>query len=209
MMQERQMGDSLDEYTSAIERSLQRIDSMRNLIMDLLDFTKVSFERQLEKMQDVSLKDLVSMAVVTVSPYAIHKDIHFVTDIRGCETIWADPNDFEIIMNNLVSNAVKYNKTGGTVTITIDCNDNEFLFSVADTGIGMNPDERAMLFEEFSRIKNDKTRNISGSGLGLSIVKKVVELYHGVIDVESSPDKGSVFTVLIPKSQVTNLKAEL
>ncbi len=206
MMQERQMGDSLEEYASAIERSLQRIDSMRNLIMDLLDFTKVSFERQMEKMQSVNLKELVSMAVVTVSPYAIHKDIQFVTEVKGCENIWADPNDFEIIMNNLVSNAVKYNKPGGTVTVTLDCTDNEFILSVADTGIGMNGDEREMLFEEFSRIRNDKTRNISGSGLGLSIVRKVVELYHGVINVESAPDRGSVFTVIIPRSQVSNLK---
>jgi len=206
MMQERQMGDSLDEYSSAIERSLQRIDSMRHLIMDLLDFTKVSFERHVEKMQNVNIKELVSMAVVTVSPYAIHKDIQFVTEVKGCETIWADPNDFEIIMNNLVSNAVKYNKPGGTVTVTVDCNDSEFSLSVADTGIGMNNDEREMLFEEFSRIRNDKTRNISGSGLGLSIVKKVVELYHGVINVESAPDKGSTFTVILPTSQVSNLK---
>ena len=206
MMQERQMCDSLDEYSSAIERSLQRIDSMRHLIMDLLDFTKVSFERHVEKMQNVNLRELVSMAVVTVSPYAIHKDIQFVTEVKGCETIWADPNDFEIIMNNLVSNAVKYNKPGGTVTVTVDCNDSEFSLSVADTGIGMNNDEREMLFEEFSRIRNDKTRNISGSGLGLSIVKKVVELYHGVINVESAPDKGSTFTVIIPTSQVSNLK---
>ncbi len=209
MMQERQMGESVDDYTSAIERSLQRIESMRNLIMDLLDFTKVSFEKQIEKMQNVNLRELVSMAVVTVSPYAIHKDIHFVTDIRGCETIWADPNDFEIIMNNLVSNAVKYNNTGGTVTITVDCNDNEFSISVADTGIGINAADKDMLFEAFSRIKNDKTRNISGSGLGLSIVRKVVELYHGVINVESIPDRGSVFTVIIPTLQVTNIKTEL
>ncbi|MFN2313610.1 MAG: hybrid sensor histidine kinase/response regulator [Bacteroidales bacterium] len=207
MMQERQLGESLDDCASAIERSLQRIDSMRNLIMDLLDFTKVSFERHMEKMQDVNLRELVSMAVVTASPYAIHKDIHFVTDIRGCETIWADPNDFEIIMNNLVSNAVKYNNTGGTVTITIDCDDSEFTLSVADTGIGINASEKEMLFEEFSRIKNDKTRNISGSGLGLSIVRKVVELYHGVINVESIPDRGSVFTVTIPTLQVTNIKS--
>ena len=206
MMQERQMGDSLDEYGSAIERSLQRIESMRNLIMDLLDFTKVSFERQMEKMQNVNLKELVSMAVGTVSPYAIHKDIQFETEVKGCETIWADPNDFEIILNNLVSNAVKYNKPGGTVTVTVDCTENEFTVSVADTGIGMNGDERDMLFEEFSRIRNDKTRNISGSGLGLSIVKKVVDLYHGVINVESAPDRGSVFTVIIPRSQVSNLK---
>jgi len=70
----------------------------------------------------------------------------------------------------------------------------------------MNSEERDMLFEEFSRIRNDKTRNISGSGLGLSIVKKVVDLYHGVINVESSPDRGSAFSVIIPMSQVSNLK---
>ena len=209
MMQERQMGDSLQEYASAIDRSLQRIEGMRNLIMDLLDFTKVNFERQVEKMQEIDLREMASLAVVTVSPYAIHKDIHFVTDIKGCGKIWADPNDFEIIFNNLASNAVKYNKQGGTVTIIVDCDDTEFRLSVADTGIGMTPDECGMLFEAFSRIKNDKTRNISGSGLGLSIVKKVVELYHGVINVESVPDKGSVFRVTIPKIQVTNIKAEL
>ncbi|MDX9904014.1 MAG: hybrid sensor histidine kinase/response regulator [Bacteroidales bacterium] len=207
MMQERQLGNSLDDYASAVERSLQRIESMRNLIMDLLDFTKVSFERHLENMQDISLSDLVSMAIVTVSPYAIHKDISFNTDIRHCGKIWADPNDFEIILNNLISNAVKYNRTGGSVTVTVDCNEDEFLISVADNGIGMNADEREMLFEEFSRIKNEKTRNISGSGLGLSIVKKVVELYHGVIKVESEPDRGSVFTVIIPKMQVTNIQS--
>lgn len=207
MMQERQLGNSLDDYASAVERSLQRIESMRHLIMDLLDFTKVSFERHLENMQEISLNDLVSMAIVTVSPYAIHKDISFKTDIRHCGKIWADPNDFEIILNNLISNAVKYNRTGGTVTVTVDCNEDDFTISVADTGIGMNPDEREMLFEEFSRIKNEKTRNISGSGLGLSIVKKVVELYHGVIEVKSEPERGSVFTVMIPKMQVTNIQS--
>ncbi len=209
MMQERQMGESVSEYESAIERSLQRIASMRNLIMDLLDFTKVNFERQVEKSREIDLREMVSMAIVTVSPYAIHKDIRFATNINGCGKIWADPNDFEIILNNLVSNAVKYNKSGGTVTISVDCSENEFIISVADTGIGMSNEESKMLFEEFSRIRNDKTRNISGSGLGLSIVKKVVELYHGVINVESVADSGTTFTVIIPKEQVQNLKAEI
>jgi signal transduction histidine kinase len=181
---------------------------MRNLIMDLLDFTKVSFERHLENIQEIGMSDMVSMAIVTVSPYAIHKDISFNTDIRHCGKIWADPNDFEIILNNLISNAVKYNRTGGTVTVTVDCSEDDFTISVADTGIGMNADEREMLFEEFSRIKNEKTRNISGSGLGLSIVKKVVELYHGVIEVTSEPERGSVFTVIIPKMQVTNIQSQ-
>lgn len=203
------MGDSIDEYMVAIERSLQRIESMRNLIMDLLDLTKVSFEKHAEKMQDINLEELVSMAIVTVRPYAIHKDIKFNTEILSCEKIWADPNDFEMILNNLISNAVKYNRQGGTVTVRVDCEDDNFMISVADTGIGISEEDRETLFEEFSRIRNARTHDISGSGLGLSIVKKVVELYHGIIQVDSVPDQGSVFTVTIPRLQIKNIKSEL
>jgi two-component system, sensor histidine kinase and response regulator len=206
MMHDRQLGDSIDDYTSAIDRSMQRIQSMRNLIMDLLDFTKVSFEKHFEKIQEVNLEEVAASAIVTVSPYAIQKDIQFETNIKGCKKIWADPNDMEIIFNNLISNAVKYNRNGGKVTVTVDCNENELLLKFEDTGIGMSPADRDTIFDEFSRIKNEKTRNISGSGLGLSIVKKVVELYHGVINVESNVDKGSIFTVIIPVPQIQNIK---
>ena len=209
MIQEKQMGDSIDEYLSAVERSLQRIESMRNLIMDLLDLTKVSFEKHVDKMQDISLGELVSMAIVTVRPYAIHKDIQFNTEISSCEKIWADPNDFEMILNNLISNAVKYNRQGGSVTIRVNCDENNFIISVEDTGIGISEEDRETLFEEFTRVRNARTHGISGSGLGLSIVKKVVELYHGIIHVDSVPDKGSVFTVTIPRIQVKNIKSEL
>ena len=78
------------------------------------------------------------------------------------------------------------------------------LLSISDTGIGITKNDTENLFTEFVRIKNEKTRNISGSGLGLSIVKKVVELYHGTIDVESTPDVGTVFTVRLPKKAVTS-----
>lgn len=205
MMKERQMGEKIDDYASPIDRSIQRIQSMRNLIMDLLDFTKVNFERHVEKVQEVNLEEVASSAIVTVSPYAIQKDIQFETRIVNCKKIWGDPNDFEIIFNNLISNAVKYNKTKGKVIVTIDCNENELMLSFEDTGIGMSPEDRDTIFEEFSRIKNEKTRNISGSGLGLSIVKKVVSLYHGIITVDSTLDKGSLFTVLIPLPQVQNI----
>jgi two-component system, sensor histidine kinase and response regulator len=207
MMHDRQLGDSLDDYSSAIDRSMQRIQSMRNLIMDLLDFTKVSFEKHFDKIQEVNLEDVVSNAIVTVSPYAIQKDIQFETMVKNCKMIWADPNDMEIIFNNLISNAVKYNKTGGKVSVSVDCNDNELLLRVEDTGIGMSETDRETIFNEFSRIKNEQTRNISGSGLGLSIVKKVVELYHGVINVESTKGTGSIFTVLIPRTQIQNIKS--
>jgi two-component system sensor histidine kinase/response regulator len=202
MMQEKQSGDKIDDYAVPINRSLQRIQGMRNLIMDLLDFTKIRLERKEEKIQEVDLAQVASNAIVTVQPYAIQMDININLEQRSEAIIMADPDDMEIIFNNLLSNAVKYNKTGGKAEITIDSSDAEVLVVFTDTGIGIQPEDMENLFTEFVRIKNERTKNITGSGLGLSIVKKVIELYKGTIKVESTPDKGSVFTVRLPKKLI-------
>ena len=204
MMQEKQSGDRIEDYAEPIDRSLQRIQGMRNLIMDLLDFTKIRLERKEEKIQEVDLAEIASGAIVTVQPYAIQLEVGIHLDVRSDAMIMADPSDMEIVFNNLISNAVKYNKRGGKVEITIDNSGSEAIIIVSDTGIGINIAETDNLFAEFVRIKNEKTRNISGSGLGLSIVKKVVELYHGTIKVESTPDIGSIFTIRLPKNHLTN-----
>ena len=203
MMQEKQAGDRIEDYGAPIERSLQRVQGMRNLIMDLLDFTKIRLERKEEKIQAVNLSEVASGAMVTVQPYAIQMDVSINLSKRADVVIMADPDDMEIIFNNLISNAVKYNKRGGKVEVTIDSTENEAIIIFADTGIGITKDDTENLFTEFVRIKNEKTRNISGSGLGLSIVKKVVGLYHGTIKVESIPDEGTVFTIRLPKKQLS------
>ena len=202
MMQEKQSGDKIEDYTTPIERSLQRVQGMRNLIMDLLDFTKIRLERKEEKIQNVNLSEVASGAIVTVQPYAIQMDVSVKLNVLTDVNIMADPDDMEIVFNNLISNAVKYNNTGGKVEIIIDSSDNEAIIIFSDTGIGITKDETGNLFHEFVRIKNEKTRNISGSGLGLSIVKKVIGLYHGTIKVESTPDVGTVFTVRLPKKHI-------
>jgi two-component system, sensor histidine kinase and response regulator len=202
MMQEKQAGERIEDYATPIERSLQRIQGMRSLIMDLLDFTKIRLDRKEEKIQEVNLKEVASEAIVTVQPYAIQMDVTINLDVRSDVDIMADPDDMEIVFNNLISNAVKYNKEGGKAEITIDASDSEAILVFSDTGIGITKSDTENLFTEFVRIKNEKTRNISGSGLGLSIVKKVVELYHGTIKVESTPDVGTVFTIRLPKKQI-------
>lgn len=201
MMQEKQAGDRVEDYETPIERSLQRIQGMRNLIMDLLDFTKIRLERKEEKIVEVNLKDIASGAIITARPYAIQMEVDINLVVRSAAVIMADPTDMEIIFNNLVSNSVKYNKRGGKAEIILDSNENEVIIIFSDTGIGIKESDRVNLFAEFTRIKNEKTRNISGSGLGLSIVKKVVELYNGSIEVDSKPDVGSTFTVRLPKKQ--------
>jgi len=204
MMQEKQSGDRIEDYSTPIERSLQRIQGMRNLIMDLLDLTKVKLERKEEKIEAVHLSNIASNAIVTVRPYAIQLEVSITLSMKSDVVIMADPTDMEIIFNNLVSNSIKYNKRGGKAEIKIDEDASDVILVFSDTGIGIMEEDKENLFSEFVRIKNEKTRNISGSGLGLSIVKKVVELYNGSITVDSSPDVGTTFTVRLPKgNQIT------
>jgi signal transduction histidine kinase len=109
----------------------------------------------------------------------------------------ADAGEIEIIFNNLVSNAIKYNQDGGSVEIVITDEPSQVRIAVRDTGIGMTAEEIGKLFGEFSRIKNEKTRNILGSGLGLSILRRLAALYQGVVEVESQTGEGSTFTVIL------------
>jgi two-component system sensor histidine kinase/response regulator len=199
MMQEKQSGDRIEDYATPIERSLQRIQGMRNLIMDLLDLTKIRLERKEEKIEEVHLSNIASNSIITVRPYAIQMEISIKLTIKSDAVIMADPTDMEIIFNNLISNSVKYNRKQGKSEIIIDSDDNDVIIVFSDTGIGIKKEDRENLFEDFVRIKNEKTRNITGSGLGLSIVKKVVQLYNGTISVDSVPDVGSTFTVRLPK----------
>jgi signal transduction histidine kinase len=198
IMYEKGEGESIDNYIPMIERSIKRIQGMRNLILDLLDFTKIRFEIREDKVKEVKLGEICENALGTIQPYAIQKDVELHKEVRSEITMMADPDDLEMICNNLLSNAVKYNRDGGRVDIVMDSDDRNAVISVSDTGIGMSEEEMGMLFNEFVRIRNEQTKNILGSGLGLSIVKKVVELYKGSIDVDSRPGEGSTFTVRLP-----------
>ena len=111
----------------------------------------------------------------------------------------ADRGEIEIILNNLVSNAVKYNRDGGQVDVTVRADEQSVALEVRDTGIGMSREDLERLFQDFVRIKNEKTRNILGSGLGLSTLKKLATLYGGEVSVTSEPDVGSTFTVVLRK----------
>ncbi|MDT8400347.1 MAG: hybrid sensor histidine kinase/response regulator [Bacteroidales bacterium] len=201
MMRDREAGDNMNDYTPMIERSIQRIQGMRTLIMDLLDFTKIRLEVKKDKVLDLDPALIMKQCIETINPLAIQKDVSIVIDKKSDIIISADEEDINIIFNNLLSNAVKYNKEGGSIFITIDRKVNDAVIEVKDTGIGISSEDQQVLFNEFVRIKNDKTRNITGSGLGLSIVKKIVALYNGSITVDSRPDEGSVFTLKLPIRQ--------
>src|SRR4030042_2416602 len=142
MMQEKQSGDRIEDYATPIERSLQRIQGMRNLIMDLLDLTKVRLERKEEKIEAVHLSNIASNAIVTVRPYAIQMEVSIKLSMKSDVIIMADPTDMEIIFNNMVSNSINYNKRGEKVEIKIDEDSSNVILFFSDTGIGIKEEDK-------------------------------------------------------------------
>ncbi|MCX6243824.1 MAG: response regulator [Bacteroidetes bacterium] len=201
MAKDRQLGDKMEDYDTVFNRSLERIHGMRTLILDLLDLTKVESGKAQRNILPIDLIKSMQTAIDAIQPYAIQRDIRI--SLHGPENVIldADHNEIDIIFNNLLSNAIKYNKEGGAVDVIIARENGHIEIRVTDTGIGMTEVEKGKLFHDFVRIKNEKTKNITGSGLGLSIVKKLTGNYEGTIDVTSIPDQGSTFIVSLPQSE--------
>ena len=142
---------------------------------------------------------LFSVAIMdTVMPFAIQMDVKVNGSWPDEIYMDADSDEIEIILNNLLSNAVKYNRTGGKVQFNILRDTENVTIRVEDTGIGIAQEDTDRLFDEFMRVRSPETKNISGSGLGLSIVKRIVKMNNGKILVESKPGIGSVFTIILP-----------
>jgi len=198
MTKERQLGPNLSDYDGIIDRSLDRIRGMRNLILDLLDLTRVESGKAKRNITDVDLLKVARAAIDTMRPYAIQREVSIVLQGDAPLVLPADQEEIEIVFNNLISNAIKYNKEGGTVTCTIQKKEGHMRIQVEDSGIGIGQNDIENIFDDFVRIKNEETKNISGSGLGLSIVKKLVDHYSGKIEVTSTPGQGSTFRITFP-----------
>ncbi len=199
LMLEKRNGPYLGDYTEMINRSMARVQEMRNLILDLLDFTRIESGKKARNIKTVFLSEIARQSIDIMQPMSIQKDVDIHLNCNENISLRADRQELEIVINNLVSNAVKYNKNGGRIDIDIRKDDDDsVLLSVTDTGIGMKEEDIEKLFEEFVRIKSEQTKNISGTGLGLSLVKKIADLYNATIQVESKPDAGSTFTLKFP-----------
>jgi len=197
MIKERQFGNHIDAYDEMLDRSMERIKGMRQLILDLLDLTKIETGKPTQKLEKVEIRKIIQMSVDTIRPYAIQKDVDVYINSRENIEMKADAGEIEIIMNNLISNAVKYNKTGGRVDIFLEKKNGRIKITVSDTGIGLKNEDKEKIFDDFVRIKSTQTREVTGSGLGLSIVKKIVDMYQGSIEVQSEPERGTTFIITL------------
>jgi signal transduction histidine kinase len=200
IMEERALGEGIADYDQVVSRCLVRMGGMRKMIADLLDMTRVESGLKKRSFSTVDLADTAQSSIENVTPEADGRGITITQHIDGPIAMEADAGEIEIILNNLLTNAVKYNRDGGSVDLTVEDSDDAVKITVKDTGIGMSADDLDKLFKDFVRIKNDKTKKVMGTGLGLSILKKITQLYDGDVSVTSEPDVGTTFTVTLSKS---------
>ena len=200
IMKDKQAGTNIEDYNVMIDRSLERIKGMRNLILDMLDLTRIESGKKVRNIQNIDICEIAQVSIDTNEPMAIQKNIRIYKNFPENAYYQADASEIEIIFNNLISNAVKYNNDNGKVEISIIQFPKSLTIIVEDNGFGMSKEDSDRLFEDFVRIKNEMTKNITGSGLGLSITKKIINMYNGEIHVESEPGKGTKFTIELPHS---------
>ena len=205
VMRSMTLGKDMTAYADIIAKCSERTEGMRKLILDLLDLTRIESGQFKRKPESLDVGRALAAAADGVAAEAARRGIKVELPAGGL-AVQADPSELAIILNNLFTNAVKYNKDGGRVTASASESGGKVLVSVEDTGIGLQKKDAERLFNEFVRIKNSATIHISGSGLGLAIARKLALQAGGDLAVESEPGKGSRFTLSLPSPGPVDVK---
>jgi signal transduction histidine kinase len=188
------------EERRMIERALIRLRTLRTLVTELLNITAIETGNFTLRRSPVEVGKLAAEAVEANRDKSREKNIQLTLTGAGGGQSLADRDALLMVLSNLIDNAIKYTPDGGHVGVHV-AKDGLFVkVTVKDDGIGMTPAEKDKIFDEFYRAKNDFTANVPGTGLGLSLVKRLTEMHHGRVSVDSSPGDGSEFTLYLPLS---------
>ena len=203
-----EVNDKQMEYLHDIHSSGQHL---LTLINDVLDLSKIEAGRMELELSCFDLGLLLENSLTLVRERAQRNGLALALQVDdGLEEWVADARKVKQVVVNLLSNAVKFTPTGGSVTVRAkrlaNGGDTQVELSVIDTGVGIAPEEQAMVFEEFRQASGDYLRKAEGTGLGLSLAKRFVELHGGTIRVESQPGKGSTFAVTLPLLSLESLQ---
>ena len=193
-------GDVTDKQKEIIEKAGKYLDDLMQLINDWLDMARIDSGRMVARFEPVALEPLLSEILELAKPLAeagkVTLDLHLGHDT--CPA-YGDRESLKQAITNLVSNAIHYNREGGTVVVSTREQGHGLVVEVADTGIGISRDNLPFIFDEFFRVKSSQTRHVSGTGLGLPIAKRIIEAHNGRIEVSSELGKGTTFRILLPK----------
>lgn len=183
------------DFVARVEYSMTNIVS---IISDLLDIGRIEAGVGWE-MKPLALEPIVREAVDDLQPEAARAQQQLAAQLTPLTPVVGNARRLRQVVNNLVSNGLKYTPAGGQISVMAR-EDGDFVFlQVRDTGMGIALEDQRHVFDKFYRVRSDATERINGSGLGLSIVKAIVEKHNGRVWVESEPGKGSTFTVVLPK----------
>ena len=186
--------DELRAYGGYIFNDADRVN---RLIGDMLDLDRMESGRMSIRMADVDINEVLSDTIARAAPAASMVEFKPDLDPR-LPIVTGDRDRLVQVVSNLVNNAVKYSPEGGSITVSSRAEGGYALITVADTGLGIPPDEIAHVFERFRRVRSGAAQAIAGTGLGLTIVKQIVEMHGGKIWVESAVGHGSAFHFTIP-----------
>lgn len=183
--------------------SLEKIEKsslhLLNLINDILDWTKIEAHRMELEIKSYNIVDIVKSCMDEMQSFAHQKGLKVNLSFPYAHMILKiDKVRMRQVLLNLLSNAIKFTKQG-SITVTLLNEPLDIIIHVNDTGIGLHPKEIAKIFQPFSQADSSITRKYGGTGLGLIISKKIIELHGGTISVESTKGKGSTFTIKLPK----------
>lgn len=197
-MLQQQLGDAAETQLDAVQRAAMRL---KNIIDTMLNLRYLETGRMDLAATHFDLRDEVGAACEDYEALAGTGDLVLEADLPDeAVGIYADREKLRVVLDNLISNAVKFTPTGGRVWVTVCERGDEVELAVADSGVGIPPEELERVFERFYQIESHLTRRHGGMGLGLSIVKELVELHGGRVWAESDPDRGSRFVVVLPVS---------
>jgi len=191
--------EALSSCNKLHNRMTVRTKDLLRLIDNLLNLSKLESGTVVFNLETTRGHEIIRDIVEVASPQAEAKQIS--VEYTPCSEEWYFNVDYDHIRTaimNIVSNAIKYTPDGGKVTISSSLNGGFANLVFTDSGIGISSEDLPNIFDRFYRVKGKATRHITGSGLGLSLVKEVVEAHKGYIDVKSSPDQGTTFTLSFP-----------
>jgi PAS domain S-box-containing protein len=191
--------ENIDKLANHKKSMKQNCYRLLRLVNNLIDITKID-ARYLElNMKECNIVSLIEDITLSVSEYTENKSLNLIFDTDVEEKIlWCDPDKIERIILNLLSNAVKFTKPCGSIFVNLYNKEQSILISVKDTGIGIENDKLDMIFERFKQVNKSFTREQEGSGIGLSLVKALVMMHNGSIEVKSTYGIGSEFIIEIP-----------
>jgi signal transduction histidine kinase len=193
--EEHALGDSGRQYLDVIRRATERLHA---LVEDLLLIAQIEAHRIELELEPVDLADIAGRSCLAAQPAALEKQIELGVVADHPPTVLADRRRLMQVVDNLVSNAIKFTPEGGSVTISVDGGPNEAQLAVKDTGIGVPEEEQKQVFSRFFRASSATRRAIPGTGLGLAICHALVEQHGGSIEFRSSEGEGTEVVVILP-----------